>query len=36
MYSEGEKTLKIVELGGNGLDFDLDIEDGLVDPYLEL
>jgi len=30
MYSEEEEILRIVEIGDDRLDFDLDIEDGLV------
>ena len=35
MYSEEEDTLRIVEVGDNNLDFDLDIE-GPADPYMDL
>ena len=35
MYSEEEDTPRIVELGDNGLDLDLDIE-GPADPYIDL
>jgi len=35
MYSEEEDTLRIVELGDNGLDLDLDIK-GPADPYIDL
>jgi len=35
MYLEEEDTPRIVEVGGNDLDFVLDIE-GLADPYMDL
>jgi len=35
MYLEEEDTLRIVELGDNGLDFISDIE-GPADPYMDL
>ena len=35
MYSEEEDTLRIVELGDDGLDWVSDIE-GLADPYMDL
>ena len=35
MYSEEEDTLRIVELGDDGLDLVLDIE-GPADPYTDL
>jgi len=35
MYSEEEDTPRIVEVGNNDLDFDLDIE-GPADPYIDL
>ena len=36
MYLEEEDTLKIVEVVEDGLDFNSDLEDGPLDPYLEL
>jgi len=36
MYSEKESTPRIIEAKDNGLKPDLDLEDGLVDPHLEL
>ena len=35
IYSEEEDTLRIVELGDDGLNLVLDIE-GLADPYMDL
>jgi len=35
MYSEEEDTLRIVELGDDGLNLVLDTE-GLADPYMDL
>ena len=35
MYSEEENTLKIVEIGDNGLDLVSDVEE-LADPYMDL
>jgi len=35
MYSEEEDTPRIVEVGNDNLDFDLDIE-GPADPYMDL
>ena len=35
MYSEEKDTLRIVELGDDGLDFVSDIE-GLANPYMDL
>jgi len=35
MYWEEEDTLRIVEIGDNGLRLDLDIE-GPADPYMDL
>jgi len=36
MYLEDKKTPWITEVVDDGLDMDLDLEDGLLDPYLEL
>jgi len=36
MYSDKEKTLRIVEIAGDDLYFDLDIENRLADLYLKL
>jgi len=36
MYSEEENTPKIIEVVEDSLNFDLDLEDGLADPYFEL
>jgi len=36
MYLEGEETPQITEIIDDGLGWDLDIENGLADPYLEL
>jgi len=36
MYSEKEETPCILEVLDNGLEFDLNLKDGLVDLYLEL
>ena len=36
MYSDKENTPRIVEVVGDSLDFNLDLEDGLADLYLEL
>jgi len=36
MYLEEEDTPRIVEVTDNGLIFDLDTENRLIDPYLEL
>jgi len=36
MYSEEEDISKIVEVTDDRLGFDLDLEDGLADPYLKL
>jgi len=36
MYSEEEESPRIVEVVLDRLDFDLDLEDGLADLYLEL
>ena len=35
MYLEKEDTLRIVELGDNGLDFVSNVK-GLADPYMDL
>ena len=35
MYSEEEDTLRVVELGDDGLDWVLDIE-GSANPYMDL
>jgi len=35
MYLEEEDTLRIVEVGDDGLDFVSDIK-GLADPYIDL
>jgi len=36
MYLEEEDSSRIVKVVKDGLDFDSDLEDGLVDPYLKL
>ena len=36
MYSEEEDSPRIVEVLNNNSDFDLDMEDRLADPYIEL
>jgi len=36
MYSKEEDTPKVVEVEDNGLRLDLNLEDGLADPYLKL
>jgi len=36
MYSEEEETPQITEIVDRELDFDFDLEDRPLDPYLEL
>ena len=36
IYSEEEESLRIVEVVMDDLDFNLDIENGLANPHLEL
>jgi len=36
MYSDKEETLRILEIAGDDLYFDLDIENRLADLYLKL
>jgi len=36
MYSDEKETPRIIEIVDDGLGWDSDLKDGLVDPYLKL